>query len=321
MTTPKKILVTGACGYIGAALVRKLSTQVEGIVIRMLDNLSSGSFNALVDLPIEGHFQFVEADILDPTQLEYSLRDIDTVIHLAALVKTPLSFDNPSSLDQVNYWGTAHLVNACVEQGVENIIYLSSTSVYGPGENFTEDEEPKPLGTYANSKLSAENFIRKRSKDINYTILRLGTVYGPSSTLRVESFVNRLSFLAGTKKKMTVFGDGEQKRPVIYIDDCCALIREVLENPDDFSNQVYNAVEGNYSVNQVVSVIKELKGDVNIHYTDQDIRTHYSFSVDNEKLSQKGWRPDHDLQQGIRKLLDRFKGFEGIRLSQIDDFS
>jgi len=318
MKKPEKILVTGACGYIGAVLVRKLSKGVDGIIIRMLDNLSSGSFNALTDLPLEGHFQFIEADILDPTQLEYSLRDIDTVIHLAAMVKTPLSFDNPSSLDQVNYWGTAHLVNACIEQGVKNFIYTSSTSVYGPGNNFSEEDEPKPLGTYANSKLSAENYLRKRSDDINHTILRLGTVYGPSNVLRVESFINRLSFLAGTKQKVTVYGDGTQKRPVIFIDDCCSLILHILENPSDFANAVYNVAEGNYSVNDVVSVIKDSKSNIKVHHTDQDIRTHYSFSVTNKKLLNKGWKPNFELNNGIRELLNKFKGFEGIRLTKID---
>jgi len=320
MKTPRKILITGACGYIGAVLIRLLSTNMDGIILRMLDNLSSGSYNALVDLPMEGHYQFIEADILDPTQLKYSLRDVDAVIHLAALVKTPLSFDNPGSLDQVNYWGTAHLVNACIEQNIDHFIYVSSTSVYGPGASFREEDDPKPLGSYANSKLSAENYIKKRSNDLDFTILRLGTVYGPSSVLRVESFVNRMAFLAGTKKKVTVYGDGEQERPVVYIDDCTSLIQQVLENPSDYKNEVYNVAEGNYSVNEVVSTIKKLRGDLKIHYTDQDIRTHYSFSVDTKKINQIGWKADYDLHLGIKKLLNRFKGFEGLRSGQIEDF-
>lgn len=312
MQTPKKLLVTGACGYIGSVLLEKLGKELDGYVIRVFDNLSRGTVNSLFQLPLDGHYQFIEGDLMDPSQLQYALRDVDTVIHLAAIVNTPLSFDNPNTTKQVNHWGTTHLVNACIENEVDHLIFASTASIYGPGTDKTEEDVTDPLGAYASSKLEAENYIRAKGEKLNYTIFRMGTVYGPSPNMRVKSFINRLCFLAGTKKKVTVYGDGKQLRPVIHVNDVARLFLGALGEPDPFKNQIINACEGNYRVLDVIETIRQNKSDAEVIFTDQDIRTRYNFSVDIQKLEELGWQPTVGLEEGVKTVLDRFVGFEKV---------
>jgi len=312
MQTPKKLLVTGACGYIGSVLLEKLGKELDGYIIRVFDNLSGGTVNSLFKLPLDGHYQFIEGDLLDPNQLQYALRDVDTVIHLAAIVNTPLSFDNPNTTRQVNHWGTTHLVNACIDNDVDHLIFASTASVYGPGTAKTEGDVTDPLGAYASSKLEAEHYIETKGEKLNYTIFRMGTVYGPSANMRVKSFINRLCFLAGTKKKLTVYGDGKQIRPVIHVRDVAQLFLQVLDNPDPFKNQIINACEGNNRVLDVIEAIQKYKSDTDVIFTDQDIRTRYNFSIDIHKLKNLGWQASVGLEEGVKTVMDKFVGFEKV---------
>lgn len=314
MIIPNKILITGGCGYIGAKLLRVLPSETEGVVFRILDNLSSGTYNAIVGLPESGHYQFIEADILNPAQLSYALKDIDIVVHLAAIVNTPLNFENPNWTEQVNNWGTAHLLNACKEAGISQFIYVSSSSVYGPGENKSEDDMLKPLGAYATSKKAAEKYIIDNAGDINYSILRCGTVYGFSPVLRVASFINKFASLAGLRKKITVYGDGEQQRPVIHVGNLCKLVCDIINKPEQYHKNIFNVAEDNYSINDVISVLKEIRPDTNIFYTEQDLRTHYSFGVNSDKIKSTGWEPELSLREGLSELIGNFAGFERVRM-------
>lgn len=312
MKKPKKVLITGGCGYIGSVLLEKLGRQLEGYVIRLFDNLSVGNINALQQLPLDGHYQFIEGDLLDPNQLNYALNGVDIVIHLAAKANTPLSFDNTEMTRQVNQWGTTHLVDACLEHEVEHLIFASSAAVYGPELNQSEDDTPDPLGAYASSKLAAEQYLRSKEGKLDYTIFRIGTVYGPSPMMRAQAFVNRLCFLAGTKKKLTVFGDGQQVRPVIHIDDVCQLMLETLKSPENYKNEIFNICHTNATVLEVVEAIQTHRADANVIYTDQDIRTRYNYSITTDKVGQLEWQPEVDLVEGVKTVLDRFQGFETV---------
>jgi len=315
MTTPKKVLVTGGCGYIGSVLLDTLGRHLEGHVIRIFDNLSGAGINGLEQLPLDGHYQFIEGDLLDPNQLDYALNDVDIVIHLAAKANTPLSFENPEMTRQVNQWGTTHLVDACLDHDVEHLIFASSAAVYGPQLQQAETDTPDPLGGYGSSKLAAEQYIRSKEGKLNYTIFRLGTVYGPSPTMRTQAFVNRLCFLAGTKKKLTVFGDGQQVRPVIQIDDVCRLFMDTLNDPDKYRNDIFNVCQSNCTILDVVEAITNHKTDTDVAYTDQDIRTRYNFSMNCDKITETGWQPRVDLGKGVKSVIDQFQGFEKVNTS------
>ena len=141
------LLITGGCGYLGSQLLRDLGQGAgSDTTIRILDNLDQGRQTALMDLPAGPNYEFIEGDILDPATVNLALDGVETVIHLAAVVRTPLSFDNPAWLKQVNQWGTANLVEACLQNDVRRLVYTSSTAVYGPGGPFSEGDTCSTAG-------------------------------------------------------------------------------------------------------------------------------------------------------------------------------
>ncbi|HSZ73114.1 MAG TPA: NAD-dependent epimerase/dehydratase family protein, partial [Cytophagaceae bacterium] len=143
-----KVLVTGGAGYIGSQLVQTLAynSSVEKIVV--YDNLTRDNFSFFLNhQKIAGNkISFVHGDILDTRKLRKALIDIDVVYHLAARVSTPFSNTDSHFYEQVNHWGTAELVYAVEEsKTVKQLVYLSSTSVYGSSkEEVSEETLPNP---------------------------------------------------------------------------------------------------------------------------------------------------------------------------------
>ena len=311
--THSTILVTGGCGYLGSQLIRDLVTDAhfDGCKVRILDNLRQGQVHALMDLPGAGRYEFIEGDILDPALLHLALQDVDAVIHLAAVVRTPLSFENPAWIEQVNHWGTAHLVEACLAAQVQRLIFTSTSVVYGPGGPHAETDSCHPQGAYAQSKLAAEqNVVGAIERGLPATILRLGTIYGLAPIMRFDAVTNRFSYLAGVRRALTVYGGGQQRRPLIHVRDASAAIRIVLAvSPPE---PIFNAVSASVSVLELIEAIRRAKPDVEVHYTEQDIRTHFSFAATNTALLATGWRPTVDLADGVYELLNHFTSLERI---------
>lgn len=305
-------LITGGCGYIGSQLLRDLPewSEENSLTVRILDNLQDGRPEALMNLPEGTDYEFIEGDILDPSVQRAALRGIDAVLHLAAVVRTPLSFDDPNWVEQVNHWGTSHLLEACLDAGVDNFVFASSAAVYGPGGPHSEEDVCEPMGAYAQSKHKAEEAVRSAGRrDLTTTTLRLGTAYGKAPVARYEAVANRFALLAGTGRPLTVYGDGTQKRPFIHVRDASRALCWALSNRDKTAGRTLNAVGQNASVMDLVGAVEDSRPDVEIHRTEQDVRTHLSFELDAGKIRSLGWAPSTDLEEGLGELIGRLRGF------------
>ena len=311
MTHTPRILITGGCGYLGSQLIRDLarSDSNRNTTIRILDNLQQGSVRALMNLPEDSQFEFIEGDILDPSVTRLALHDVDAVIHLAALVRTPLSFENPAWMEQVNHWGTSQLVEACLSAGVRRLVFASSTAVYGPGGPCSEEDHCRPQGAYAQSKLAAENSIRAAcTRGLQACILRLGSLYGLAPVMRFDAVANRLAYLAGVGRSLTVYGTGNQRRPFLHVRDASSAICHGLSRLCEQPESVFNVVQESASILELVEAIQRVKPEVKVHFTDQDLRTHYSFEVDGASIRKTGWKPEETLIGGLHEILVRFTG-------------
>jgi UDP-glucose 4-epimerase len=317
MTQPNHeqvILITGGAGYIGSQLIRDLAIdpRFANTIIRIYDSLQRHHFCGLMDLPPTGRYQFIEGDILDRVNLERAMQDASMVVHLAAIVKTPLSFDHPEWTEQVNHWGTAIVVDAALNAGVHRLLYTSSASVYGPGGPFRETDACRPIGPYAISKRKGEEEIFKGGeRGLHFTIVRLGTTFGNAPAMRFDAVADRLAYLAGVKRPMVIHGSGNQIRPLIHIQDASTVLRMALSEAG-VEGQTINAVTMNPTTNQIAQTLQTLIPGATMRYTDQDLLTEISFEVDSSKLLGMGFQPRFSLEEGLSELLTRWRGFEPL---------
>lgn len=311
--TNHKILITGACGYVGSQLLQSLSALGNDFTVRILDNFTSGSKAALFNLPKGIRYELVEGDILNTAIVDLAMTGVDTVIHLAGLVKTPMSFGDSNQLEQINRWGTQNLLESALNKKVKQFIFTSSTAVYGPAMEDKDPTEFRPFGHYANSIYNAEKSVLAYMKrGLPATILRLGTVYGNAPVTRFVSVVNRLIHMAGTKKTLTVFGKGNQVRPFIHVKDVANSIFYAMENWEIVEGNAFNVIEENYTINEIATFIHQNDESIKIYYTDQDIRNHFSFLIKHDLLRDNGWEPQHLLKNAINDQLKNYVGFNKI---------
>ena len=304
------ILVTGGAGYLGSQLVRDLAQdeRFRDCRIRIYDNLQRHHVSGLLDLPSSGRFEFVEGDVLDRLNMKRAMTDARAVVHLAAIVRTPLSFDHPSWTEQVNHWGSASVVDCAAHAGVPHLLYASSAVVYGPGGPFTEAEECQPIGPYAVSKWHAEReFLQARERGIEAGVIRFGTIFGNAPAMRFDAVANRFVFLCSVGRPLVVHGSGEQMRPLIHVCDASAILRDRLADPGG-APPLLNAAAFNLTILEVAEALQAVRPDARIRYTDQGILTEISFSVDTSLLAATGFRAGYSLERGLSEMLARWRG-------------
>ncbi len=248
-----KILVTGGAGYIGYSLIKELFVQLPESTICVYDNLSRKNMGLFYHHKFDSRrINFVQGDLLDVHLLKKNLDDVDVVVHLAAKTTQPDSDLDSHHFEQVNHWGTSLLADLIADsKSVKSFIYLSSSTIYGDDlTHKNEEDSAQPYSFYARSKYRGEQQLSKIKDGKNVYILRSGNVYGFNPVLRYDTVVNKFMFDAHFGGRILINGDGEQSRAFIHIDKLCSSIRRIIQkNPEP---GVYNVVEHNLSVNQLV---------------------------------------------------------------------
>jgi len=289
-----KILITGGAGYIGTALTLLLQEidEIEKIII--YDNLKRKNYSLFTCKKKLSKVEFINADILDRKKLTNAVQQVDKVIHLAAKVLTPFSDSEIHAFDQINNWGTAHLVDI-LDKNPKDILFLSSASVYGFSSNnhlLNEKSNVKPSSFYGTSKLNAEKHIKRLENSCNYYILRCANVYGYSPALRMDAVVNKFIFEANFKKQVIIFGDGTQHRPFVYLKTLIEVIEKIIIGGKTKSG-IYNLVEHNLSINDVKDVIQKIIPETEVIYINKE-----------NKLKGLKLEPSHQLFKdlGIKEI-------------------
>jgi len=234
-----KILVTGGAGFIGSHLVDRLVD--EGYKVRVVDNLSSGRTENLRRHTDSNAIELLIGDLKDPQIALRSVENIDAVFHFAANPEVRVSSINPETHFNENIVTTFNLLEAMRKRNVREIVFASSSSVYGEPDEIPVDENApiKPVSVYGASKASCETLIHAYSKlyKIKAVILRYANVVGPR--LRHGVIWDLINKLIKNPRELEILGDGRQIRSYIYIDDAIEATM-IAWRKTDADYEVYN---------------------------------------------------------------------------------
>jgi UDP-glucose 4-epimerase len=301
--------VTGGAGFIGSHIADRLVGQ--GARVRVLDNLSTGTL-ANVNLD---RVEFVEGDVTDEKCLKDSLQGVDLVFHEAAQINPARAVVDPLFDFRVNAEGTLKLVLACIQAKVKKFV-MACTNVYG-NANVPAMSEDLPtlsvrgslLSPYAASKVAAEAYLKVANDELGLPTVRLRyfNVFGPRQITKSESGVIAIfarEALAG--KPLQVFGDGEQTRDFVYIDDVVEA-NILAATVDEASGGVFNVGTGvETSINAVAMKIRAMaRADVPILHNDlraADFRRARADLTTSRRVL--GFEPRIGIDEGLKRYVE-----------------
>ncbi len=311
-------LITGGCGFIGLNLVKYLLSIDEINNIKIIDNMSVGKSRDITKILSQiniglNYVEIKEADIEDWFIIEHLMKDIDYVVHLAAVSGVRTSVDNPNYSFNTNVIGTFRLLEVARKSNVKKFIFASSGAAVGDHKPPINEELPsRPVSPYGATKLAGEGLCTSyyHSFGLETISLRFSNVYG-SFSHRKESLVAKLAKRILNNEEFNVYGDGKQTRDFIHVDDLIRAIRLCI-NIDNIGGEVFQLCTNvEKSVNDVVSTVcsmmrkKGFKDSINIKYVDEktgDLKTNYA---DNTKIYKcLNWVPRVDFKRGISSTLD-----------------
>jgi len=217
----EKYLVTGGAGFIGSHLVRRL--VAEGKTVRVVDNLSTGQVSRLADLMPA--IEFVEGDLAEERVSQDAVKEIDYVLHQAAVPSVQRSVQDPVGTNRANINATLNLLESCRKARVRRLVYAASSSAYGDTEVLPkkEDMPANPLSPYALQKLAGEQYCKlyHRLYGLETVSLRYFNVFGPDQDPDSEysAVIPRFTTKLLAAEPLTVYGDGGQSRDFTYIEN------------------------------------------------------------------------------------------------------
>ncbi len=306
---PENILVTGGAGFIGSWTVELLVKKGYRVVV--LDNFSTGSMENLAG--VIGKIKVVRGDIRNHVLLDEIIRryEIDSIIHLAALVSVEEAAENPGEAVRVNVYGTHSVLEAARRRDLERIVYASSAAVYGDPKYLPIDEDHplNPKNVYGATKLGGEALVNAyhETYGLSTISLRYFNVYGPR--MRPGPYAGVIiRFIQRIKegKPPIIYGDGTQTRDFIYVEDVARANLAALETT---ATGPYNIGTGTEtSINQLAKTIAELMGKPDlkpIHTKPRrgDIK-HSIANIEKAKES-LGWKPIINLIDGLKLALKK----------------
>lgn len=343
----KAVLVTGAAGFIGSNLVKRLLKDFSDIHVTGIDSITdyydvSLKYGRLQELEGDARFHFIKGNIADKPLIEkvFTEHHPDVVVNLAAQAGVRYSITNPDAYIESNLIGFYNILEACRhsydngQHGVQHLVYASSSSVYGSNKKVpysTDDKVDNPVSLYAATKKSNELMAHAYSKlyDIPSTGLRFFTVYGPAGRPDMAYFGFTDKLVNGETIK--IFNHGNCKRDFTYVDDIVEGVVRVMQHAPEKQTgedglpvppyKVYNIGNNNpENLLDFVTILQEELVRAGVLPKDYDFEAHKELVAmqpgdvpvtyaDTTPLEQDfGFRPHTPLREGLRKFVEWYKG-------------
>ncbi|WIE49971.1 NAD-dependent epimerase/dehydratase family protein [Pseudomonas sp. GM17] len=304
------ILITGGAGFIGSHLTDAL--LAKGYSVRILDDLSTGKPG---NLPLDNpRVELIQGDVADAALVARAMSGCQAVAHLAAVASVQASVDDPVRTHQSNFIGTLNVCEAMRQAGVKRVLFASSAAVYGnngEGESIDEDTPKAPLTPYASDKLASEYYFDfyRRQHGLEPAIFRFFNIFGPRQDPS-SPYSGVISIFCERAQKglpITVFGDGEQTRDFMYVEDLVDVLVQSLETPQLEVGAVNVGLNQATTLKQLLEVLGEVVGQLPpISYgpaRSGDIR---HSRANNQRLLQRFKLPEPTpMSVGLARLLGR----------------
>jgi dTDP-glucose 4,6-dehydratase len=307
-----KLLVTGGAGFIGSCFVRTALKEGWAKQVVNFDKLTyAGNLENITPVAEHPGYRFVHADICDADAVERALRDEapDAIVHFAAESHVDRSIHSPAPVIQTNFNGTFTLLEAARRRNIARFVHVSTDEVYGSIEPPHDADENYPLrasSPYSASKAGSDLLALSyfTTYKMNVSVTRASNNYGPYQF--PEKLIPLMISNALENKPLPVYGDGQQVRDWLYVEDHCRAIRAVLEKGR--AGEVYN-VGGNCSLPnlEVVHRILQATGKPESLITRVTDRPGHDrrYALTNAKLSgETGWQPQMDFTHGLQATVD-----------------
>ena len=305
----KSYLVTGGAGFIGSHLIEALLTTDNRVTV--LDSLITGKRENLG--ASSQNLDVIEGDIRDINQHAEAIGRVDAIIHLAALISGHDSLAESDAYLDVNVHGLLRIIDYAAAMGIKRIVFASSSTVYGNREGVPLDETtpPEPLTVYALTKLTGEHLLRLYGEihGFSHCSLRLFNVYGPRQDIH-HPYANvtcKFSSAAANRLPVRLFGDGEQSRDFVFVDDVVEAFMAVLERS---AEQVYNVGTGTVTtINELIVELERISGEALVAKRcapwPNDIR---SIQADTSRFAREfGFVPRISLREGLARTVESFR--------------
>jgi NAD dependent epimerase/dehydratase len=326
----KKVLVTGADGFIGSHLVEALLE--EGCMVRAF--VYYNSFNTwgwLDSLPKEKlkQIEIFQGDIRDPNGVRTAMKDMDMVFHLAALIAIPFSYHSPDAYVDTNIKGTLNVLQAAKDFGTERTLVTSTSEVYGTAQfvPITELHPKQPQSPYSASKIGADCIAESfyRSFNLPVTIVRPFNTYGPRQSARavIPTIITQLLNNAGSLK----LGDTTPTRDLLFIKDTAKAFVAIAKTNELNGQDVNISTQSEISILQLAELIMKLTGkkaeiiqdDVRLRPEKSEV---FRLLGDSGKLrNSTGWSPEFNIEKGLEKTIEWFSDPNNLTLYKSDIYN
>lgn len=317
-----KILVTGGGGFIGSNLTETLLKR--GYQVRVLDNFSTGKRENLIFDNTYSTLEIMEGDIRDLSVCQRAIRGMEYVFHQAALPSVPDSVEDPITYHAVNAGGTLNVLFAAKEARVQKFIFASSCAIYGDDPNLPkrEDMPPHPASPYAFQKYIGEQYGRLffQLYGLETISLRYFNVFGPKQdpTSVYSAVIPKFIEALLQEHSPVIFGDGEQSRDFIYVDDIIQA-NLLAMSAQHLHGEVVNVACGKRtSLNQLLNILKDILGSkISPIYQEPrkgDIR--HSVADINQGKQFLNYIPKIEMEVGLKRTAEFFLKQRTVRKDQ-----